>query len=30
VTTTKVTRQHLDVFDAAGKFLARFEARDMK
>jgi copper homeostasis protein (lipoprotein) len=30
VRTAKVTRQHLDVFDAAGNFLARFEARHMK
>lgn len=30
VSTTKITRQHLDVFDASGKFLARFEARHMK
>jgi len=29
VRTAKVTRQHLDVFDASGKFLARFEARHM-
>ena len=28
---SKVTRQqHLDVFDGAGKFLARFEARHVK
>ena len=26
VNTAKITRQHLDVFDAAGKFLACFEA----
>jgi copper homeostasis protein (lipoprotein) len=30
VSTAKITRQHLDVFDASGKFLARFEARHMK
>jgi len=29
VNTVKVTRQHLDAFDASGKFLARFEARHM-
>lgn len=29
VRTAKVTRQHLEVFDASGKFLARFEARHM-
>jgi copper homeostasis protein (lipoprotein) len=29
VSTTKITRQHLEMFDASGKLLARFEARDM-
>ena len=29
VRTTKITRQHLNVLDASGKFLARFEARHM-
>jgi uncharacterized lipoprotein YbaY/heat shock protein HslJ/uncharacterized lipoprotein NlpE involved in copper resistance len=29
VSTVKVTRQHLEMFDASGKFLARFEARHM-
>jgi heat shock protein HslJ len=29
VTTTKITRQHLEMFDASGKLLARFEARHM-
>jgi copper homeostasis protein (lipoprotein) len=28
--TTKITRQHLELFDTSGKFLARFEARHMK
>ena len=29
VRTTKITRQHLEMFDASGKLLARFEARHM-
>ena len=28
--TTKIIRQHLELFDTSGKFLARFEARHMK
>lgn len=29
VRTTKITRQHLEMVDASGKFLARFEARHL-
>jgi hypothetical protein len=30
VNTAKITRQHLELFDASGTLLGRFEARHMK